>query len=716
MFVTSSNRIITYRNLNFINEKSKTDKINFMSKNHIHIFKIFICTLLCLPLVSVKSYATNSLCTSGKFSHVIITSNAMKMDTDEYSISAFQKFRTDNGLPSTIVTTEDIYANYVGRDNPEKIRNFIKDAFANWEIKYVLLAGDVNIVPARFLYARQKQVASDMYYGCLEGDFNANNNDFWGEAGDDLDFTYDVFVGRASAENAAELSNFVYKTIKYETSPLNASYHTKMIQWNAIETGVGITSAWAKEYTSRDKDITCEYYRYTNSDPLARIVNTRLSSGNTGFYLGASHGVVGSAGNITRVAARAFTNADQFYFFTGIMCLTGRFQEDCLAEHLTTSTRTGGAFAGFFNSEEAHPPYITQFLITMRNKYLEDKITRLGDLRSAIQARYSVTEYNNDMAIRYNAYHFNLLGDPATEWKLVNSTPIDLKCDFEQVENYFCTDLSGNNNKLLLKNGALIVSGSLGNAVALDGIDDYLELPHNNWNPMGNQVELTLSVLVNAAEFKDNIGIITKGNDKQTFGLTLSNDGKVQFEINKNAPLNFISTAKWVSNSSLKLNTWHAVAVTIEYEKKELRFYIDGFLDNTVSLPDMWFMGKTDEPLYVGSNGTQGFFRGLIDNVCIYNRDMSEHEIKALNENYKTSIARNNYSSTIKLYPNPARDNISFSENILSATIYDHSGRVVLKHEGSFNTLNIATLNAGLYFVKIVNRNAETIVTKVVKE
>jgi hypothetical protein len=691
-----------------------------MSKKQPQLLILFLISFsFYLSPVCVKSYATNSLCSTGKFSHVIVTSNAMKMATDEYSISAFQKFRTENGLPSTIVTTEDIYANYDGRDNPEKIRNFIKDAYANWEIKYVLLAGDVNIVPARFLYARQKQVASDMYYGCLEGDFNANNNDYWGEAADGLDFTYEVYVGRASAENATELSNFVYKTIKYETSPLNASYHTKMIQWNAIETGVGNTSAWPREYTNRDKDITCEYYRFTNNDPLASIVNTRLSSGNTGFYLGASHGVVGSAGNITRVAARAYTNADQYYFFTGIMCLTGKFQEDCLAEHLTTSTRTGGAFAGFFNSEEAYAPYITQFLITMRNKYLEDKITRLGELRAAIQNRYSVAEYNSDMAIRYNAYHFNLFGDPATEWKMVNSTPVDLKCDFEQVENNFCSDLSGNNNKLLLKNGAFITSRNVGNAVALDGVDDYLELPHNNWNPMGNQVEITLSALVNAADFKDDIGIISKGNNKQSFALTLSNDGKVQFEINKNAPLNFISTAKWSSNSSLTLNTWHSVAVTIEYEKKELRFYIDGVLDNTVMLPDMWFMGITTEPLYVGLNGTTGFFRGLIDNVCIYSRDMSVAEIRALNENFNTSVSRNSFSSsisTIKLYPNPAKDNISFSENIMSATIYDHSGRVVLKYEGSFNTLNIATLNAGLYFVKIVNHDAETIVKKLVKE
>ena len=689
-----------------------------MAKKRPHLFILFA-FVFCFSTVGIKSFASNSLCTTGKYSHVIITSNAMKMVTDEYSISAFQKFRTDNGLPSTIVTTEDIYANYDGRDNTEKIRNFIKDAFANWQIKYVLLAGDVNIVPTRFLNARQIDISSDMYYGCLQGDFNADNDALWGEAGDDLDFSYDVYVGRASAENATELSNFVYKTIKYETSPLNASYHTKMIQWNAIETGVGNTSTWPREYTNRDKDITCEFYRYTNTDPLADIAKVRLSSTNTGFYLGASHGSIGAAGNITKATSDTYTNGDQFYFFTGIMCLTGKFQTDCLAEHLTTSTRTGGAFAGFFNSEEAYPPYITQFLITMRAKYLEDKITRLGDLRAAIQTRYSDAEYNADMAIRYNAYHFNLFGDPATEWKMVNSTPVDLKCDFAQIENNLCSDISGNNNKLLAKNGALITVGDMGNAVALDGVDDYLELPHSNWNPMGDQVEITLSALINAAEFKDDIGIITKGNNKQTFALTLSKDGKVQFEINKNAPENFIASGKWSSNSSLKLNTWHSVAITIEYEKKELRFYIDGVLDNTVTLPDMWYLAKTTEPLYVGSNGTTGFFTGLIDNVSVFSRDMSEAEIKALNQNFNTSISRNFYSSSssaIKIYPNPARDIIYFSENIKSAAIFDCIGRLVSNHEGNFNSINTASLSKGIYFIKNTNVYSETVVTKVVKE
>ncbi len=42
-----------------------------------------------------------------------------------------------NGLRSVIVTVQEICPVYPGRDNAEKLRNFIRDAYITWGVRYV---------------------------------------------------------------------------------------------------------------------------------------------------------------------------------------------------------------------------------------------------------------------------------------------------------------------------------------------------------------------------------------------------------------------------------------------------------------------------------------------------------------------------------------------------------------------------------------------------
>ena len=61
---------------------------------------------------------------------------------------------------------------------------------------------------------------SDLYYSCLDGPFNYDNDDKWGEPndgenGNDIDLFAEVYVGRACVDNIEEVENFVEKTISY---------------------------------------------------------------------------------------------------------------------------------------------------------------------------------------------------------------------------------------------------------------------------------------------------------------------------------------------------------------------------------------------------------------------------------------------------------------------------------------------------------------------
>jgi hypothetical protein len=173
----------------------------------------------------------------GPYQYVVITNQALRDAPGPNNFQALCNARTADGLPATIVTTEWIYANYNGTkpsggsDNQTRIRNFLIDAYQNWGTQYVLLGGTNAIVPARLFwvdsYAGEvDNMPVDMYYGCVDPptctfDYDADGS--YGEptdgpGGGEVDLFGEIYVGRAPVENAAELANFVNKTLTYNAT------------------------------------------------------------------------------------------------------------------------------------------------------------------------------------------------------------------------------------------------------------------------------------------------------------------------------------------------------------------------------------------------------------------------------------------------------------------------------------------------------------------
>ncbi len=71
---------------------------------------------------------------------------------------------------------------------------------------------------------------ADLYFACLDGSWNSNNDCAWGEPtdgedGGDIDLFAEVYVGRAPVADFIELRNFVNKTVQYETvTPPNLTH------------------------------------------------------------------------------------------------------------------------------------------------------------------------------------------------------------------------------------------------------------------------------------------------------------------------------------------------------------------------------------------------------------------------------------------------------------------------------------------------------------
>ena len=178
----------------------------------------------------------------------------------------FIQHKNDNNMATFLKTTDEIYDEYSGNDNPEKIKYFIKDAIETNNIYYVLLVGGLKSyynaddrddpnqgtedwhLPVRYTNIQKTGTSdpgtiSDLYYADIYengGEFSSwdSNDDGiyanWGkflELGNDvLDLHPDVYIGRLPVRNRIELSIVTRKIINYEsTTPSSKPWFTTMI-------------------------------------------------------------------------------------------------------------------------------------------------------------------------------------------------------------------------------------------------------------------------------------------------------------------------------------------------------------------------------------------------------------------------------------------------------------------------------------------------------
>ena len=173
------------------------------------------------------------------------------------------------GVKTILKTTENIYKEYSGVDEPEQIKYFIKYAIENWGVTYVLLFGglksiiyakhkdDINhgssgwFIPVRYSNLQWDGAPSynftsgepgylcDLYYadiykeGGVFDNWDSNGNgvfaEWSGELRDDLDMYPDVALGRLACSNYKEAKDVVNKIINYEKKPADPNWFKRMI-------------------------------------------------------------------------------------------------------------------------------------------------------------------------------------------------------------------------------------------------------------------------------------------------------------------------------------------------------------------------------------------------------------------------------------------------------------------------------------------------------
>ncbi len=438
--------------------------------------------------------------------------------TADHLVASFQPladWKLKKGLSAKIVKTSYIYANCAGKDYQERIRNFIIDAYQNWGTIWVLLGGDTNIIPHRFAFAFDCEyeygdysdnfIPCDLFYSNLDGDWNANGNDIYGEVDDGIDMYPDVFVGRASVENASEATAFVNKILTYEKNAPNGHELDMLFLADIL---------WYDPYTNsgEGKDYIDSLYVPDHFDPITKLymhfgnenytsVMNALNKGqniiNHDGHAGYTVMVIGE-GSLQIPDMDALSNKPKYSILFSIGCWPAAFDHDCIAEHFITNPNGGGvAFIsnsryGWGSPGNAVYGYSNRFDHQFFKYLFIDNIYHVGNALSTAKSVYVPYSAQKNV-YRWCEYQVNLLGDPEMPvWTDTPHTLIIHHPDELPLGNTFCSITATDGSQPV--KGALVclMQNSDVYETGMTGLDGSVSFEFTASTPV-NDIQLTVT-------------------------------------------------------------------------------------------------------------------------------------------------------------------------------------------------------------------------------
>ena len=184
-----------------------------------------------LAPIAMRPYTTDTI---KGYEYCIVTSRELA--------PAFRRLvalKRQKGYNAGIVCMEDILANPAFRNGDEvsginddagKLRAYLTYAWKNHSTRFVLLGGKPPHVPIRYGYTDTSEpevndiVPTDLYFGDFNGNWNYDNDNLYGEKGDVVDYSPEIYIGRLLCKNREEVNNYIDKLLIYELDPGNGDY------------------------------------------------------------------------------------------------------------------------------------------------------------------------------------------------------------------------------------------------------------------------------------------------------------------------------------------------------------------------------------------------------------------------------------------------------------------------------------------------------------
>jgi archaellum component FlaF (FlaF/FlaG flagellin family) len=241
--------------------------------------------------------------------------------------------------------------------------------------------------------------------------------------------------------------------------------------------------------------------------------------------------------------------------------------------------------------------------------------------------------------------------DAGKSYADINPEGLVLYLPFDEGSGTTAYDLSGYGNDGTLVNGPVWVDGIFGKALSFDGVDDYV----------GTR---SLTQFFSTVHGPSTLVMWFKPSSTGSIQYLFSDAcPEWRILINSDNTVTGCTYACARSNTQVSSNKWYLVALVHEHPtgltNTKVRLYLNGVLESETTFSITTQNGYVNEYHYIGvAKGYSAcvpsvdsyFFNGIIDEVRIYNRALSEEEIKAL---YGKGILKPGKKAVLKITTPP---------------------------------------------------------------
>jgi hypothetical protein len=200
-------------------------------------------------------------------------------------------------------------------------------------------------------------------------------------------------------------------------------------------------------------------------------------------------------------------------------------------------------------------------------------------------------------------------------------------------------DSSGHNLNGTLKGtvngGPTYQAGIYGQALVFDGNDDCVDLGKNAaFNPTGS---FSVSLWAKITTWSSAWGYVMVGN---------RGEDNVGWQIRRYSDNRFSFTTRGISNDDMNssanapLNEWINITCVYDSAARTKSIYLNGALERRVNMTGtVTQIPATTHNTYIGARANsantaqEGFFAGMLDKILIYDKALSEGEVKYLYKN-----------------------------------------------------------------------------------
>ena len=383
---------------------------------------------------AVKAYKTRARSIGG-YELLVITPQQWVPYFDEYV--AFYEAR---GLRTHVTALEDILADGQGRDDAESVRDYIAQEYENEGVMMVLLGGDSGLVPWRALYCNVfdeevDNLPADMYFVCLDGTWNDDNDELWGEVGED-DLLPELAIGRMPFNNETQFNNMMHKTLEYQANPVLGEFHDVVLGAEHLGDGYyGSTDLERLIGVNTDYDYTtigipedynfCKVYETHNKKWSGKWFKDEINNfgGQYVHHVGHANTDYVAGWYVNSTNDNSFAPLDgvthNYNFFHSHGCICGDFTHTCMLERLVNISTgfvatTGNSRYGWYQpwgdgmAAHLHREFV--------DAYYNDRLPYIGTAfveMKIMTAPYVNTAWGEDPCMRWNIYDINILGDVA---------------------------------------------------------------------------------------------------------------------------------------------------------------------------------------------------------------------------------------------------------------------------------------------------------------